>query len=236
MPAIHTPTAVTWVLNETVARMGTARLDLEVPAHGIAAAGPDAPDQLLGLDLRMSTGKPTALTDYWARGDDVVAVYKPADPRRLTATAMWRAVSGAHAAWELILSAQTALVESDASLAITCDVASGEIVVGREIAGTLRWSALAPSVPCPADATCALIRRDADAVLVAVHPTDARRIVVVEEAGRVQITCWLFSSVIEKGVLLRGRVVAAIGPAGDAPHWADDRVLAFAASPPLLTA
>jgi len=233
MPATHTP--VTWALDGTVARLGSARLDLESSATGIAVDSLRGTDHLLGIDLRAPVGMAAALADRWVRGDDIVAVYQPADPRRLEATAMWRSITGFRNAWELVLSAQTAVVESDPSLAVTCDVSAGEVIVGREIEGRLQWSPLGSSAPFPRDATCLAVCRSADAVLVAVHPADARRVVVVDEGVRLRIACWLFSAAIEKGVLLRGRVLAAIGPAGDDMRWADALVTAFAASPPPLT-
>lgn len=233
MPA--TQPSATWTLDGTLACQGQARLDLESASTGIAVTTLHSADHLLGVDLRASVGMAAALADRWARGNDVVAVYRPADPRRLEATAMWRSIPRFSDAWELVLSAQTAVVESDPSLAVTCDVSSGEVLVGRTIEGRVQWSPLASSAPFPKDATCLVVRRSADAVLVAVHPEDARRIVVVHESGRLHIACWLFSAAIEKGVLLRGRVVAAIGPVGNDMEWAEALVMAFAASPPPLT-
>jgi hypothetical protein len=72
-------------------------------------------------------------------------------------------------------------------------------------------------------------------VLVAVHPADVRRILVASAAGRVRVTCWLFTAAIEKGVLLKSRVLAAVGPAADTA-WADALVVDLAASPPPLSA
>jgi hypothetical protein len=247
MPAIPTTPSATWTLEGTVARQGSAHLDLNAPGSGITTGGTGGPDHLLGIDLRTPIDTAAALADHWLRGDDVVGVYKPVDPRRLEATAMWRSISGASATWELVLSAQTAIVESDASLAVTSDVTSGDMLVGRAIDERLAWSPITPSMPSSADASCPaaasslaaasclVVRRAADAVLVAVHPADSRRIVVALEAGRVRITCWLFSAAIEKGVLLRGRVLAAIGPAGNDMRWAEALVTAFSASPPPLT-
>ena len=76
---------------------------------------------------------------------------------------------------------------------------------------------------------------DAEAVLVAVHPADVRRILVTSDAGRIRVTCWLFTAAIEKGVLLRSRVLAAQGPAGETA-WADELVRGLATAPPPLSA
>ncbi|MFM8377790.1 MAG: hypothetical protein ACKOB1_00535, partial [Planctomycetia bacterium] len=67
-------------------------------------------------------------------------------------------------------------------------------------------------------------------------PDDRRRISWTERGGRASIVCWLFSSAVEKGVLLRSRVRAAIGPADGDTAWAEAIADAFAGSPPVLSA
>jgi len=207
---------------------GGARLDLDAPSRGLALANGDA---VLGVDLRVGC----AASDHWLRGDDLVAVYEPADARRLRATAMWRplAAAGACSAWELTLSAQTASWHSDPALAVTADVACRELLWSHGAADA-GWTAGAGGPA--AEATCVLLRRPEAATLVAVHPADARRLVVRRAAGRAAIACWLFSTALEKGVLLRGRVLAAVGPAAGDEAWAAGLLHAFAASPPPLTA
>jgi hypothetical protein len=88
------------------------------------------------------------------------------------------------------------------------------------------------------EATCVLMRRDGPSgtsVLVATHPGDARRMTVRRDGKRVVVECWLFSTALEKGVLLRSRVLAAVGPTADATRWAGNLAAKFAASPPMLT-
>lgn len=227
-------TVPVWSIVDRIATAATGgRLDLDDPARGIVLPAGDA---LLGVDLR----SPCRAGDHWVRGDDLIAIYEPADPRRLRATAMWRPlqvpVARACNAWELTLSAQTALVHSDSALAVTAEVADGDLRWSRD-ASRPSW---ASGAELPPDAAGILIRcrtaAPAPAVLFAAHPADARRLLVRRTAGRMAITCWLFSSAIEKGVLLRGRVLAAVGPGEDAEAWASALVTAFAASPPPLTA
>jgi hypothetical protein len=234
MRASQTARPTTWHLDGFVANDRSARLDLEAPAAGITVPSEPGRDHLLGLDLRVSSRLAVALVDHWLREEDVVAVYQPSDPRRLEATAMWRKLPSEQQAWELVLSAQTALVESDGSLAVTCDVASGEISVGRVVDGVLAWSSLAIGAACPENGTSLLVRRRNDAVLVAVHPSDVRRIVVSSNADRTHIACWLFAAAIEKGVLHRGRILAAIGPK-DSTAWADALINKLVEAPPPLT-
>lgn len=233
MPASQIAQAPGWRLERFVARDRSATLDLERPATGIVVPGPTGDDHLLALDVHARSVETVPLVDHWLRGDDVVAVYRPNDPRRLEATALWRRLPGERRAWELVLSAQTALVESDGSLAVTCDVASGAIRIGRMRDGQLQWHPFDGATAFPDDATNLLVDRVDDTVLVAVHPSDARRIVVSSKGGRAHVACWLFSAAIEKGVLHRGRVLAAIGPK-DSSGWASMLISELAESPPPL--
>ena len=229
-------THTAWSLADRVATTAAnGRLDLDASARGIVLG--DGHDRVLGVDLRT----PCAAGEHWLRGSDLIAIYEPADPRRLRATATWRqhpAAAPVAAAWELTLSAQTALVQSDALLAVTCDLGSSG--VRCRVGG--RWSDVAAGSVPPDDATCLLVRRPAAArspattALVAAHPADLRRLAVRWHDGRVEVACWLFTTAIEKGVLMRGRVLAAIGPTAGDEAWAELACAAFAAAPPPLTA
>ena len=214
----------------------SAAVDLNQPRQGITLAGESvsSTSTLLGLDLRSDC----RLTDYWVRGDDITAVYESADDRRLRTTAMWRLhpSEGATRAWELIASAQTSLLQSDSVLAVVSEIDATDVLWGTYSDGVMQWH---PD-PSP-DATCVLLGRgkaagsDSTSVLVAAHPGDARRLTVRRDGTRVVVECWLFSTALEKGVLLRSRVLAAVGPAADATRWAGDLAAKFAASPPMLT-
>jgi len=216
-----------------------AAIDLDQPLHGITLAGQGVspPSSLLGLDLRSDC----RLTDHWVRGSDVTAVYETAhesvNARHLRTTAMWRLhpSDGATRAWELIASAQTSLLQSDAVLAVVSEIEATDVLWGTCQNG-VHWH----NDPSP-KATCVLLGRggatdsDSTSVLVAAHPGDARRLTVRRDGTRVVVECWLFSTELEKGVLLRSRVLAAVGPTAAATQWAGDMASAFAASPPLLT-
>ena len=214
----------------------SAAVDLDQPRQGITLAGKAASSacSLLGLDLRSDC----RLTDHWLRGDDVTAVYETDDARHLRTTAMWRLhpSGGASRAWELIASAQTSLLQSDALLAVVSEIEATDVLWGTCEDGTVRWHAGESS-----DATCVLLGRSRatgsgdTSVLVAAHPGDARRMTVRRDGTRVVVECWLFSTELEKGVLLRSRVLAAVGRTADATRWAGDLAAKFAASPPMLT-
>ncbi|MFN5757040.1 MAG: hypothetical protein ACK48M_09665 [Planctomycetia bacterium] len=213
-----------WTLTDHVARaawhLRDASIDLDRPTDGIAVATPAAgADHLLGIDLRSAA----RLAERWARGADVTAVYETTDARRLRATAMWRLDSAAPALpreiaiWELVISAQTSRLETYSSLAVVSHVAATDLVA--------------------VGAGGVLARRgDGTSALILVHPDDLKKVSYEHRAGRGTISCWLFSSAVEKGVLLRSRVLAAIGPAEGDTRWAAAVAETFAASPPMLTA
>jgi len=209
-------------------------IDIDDAARGIvftSPAGSGRPDLLLGLDLRA----PCRAADHWGRGSDVVAVYEPQDARRLRATAMWRPFPTDDAvAWELVASAQTGLEQSDASLAVACDVAATDVLWALiDDDGGARWQ---PSPPQGDRSPVAVLaRRGSTSVLIAGAPADVRHVVARRTDGRMRVECWLFSTAAEKGVLFRGRVLAAIGPSTDDAAWAERLRARHAAAPPVLT-
>lgn len=229
--AMPEPSTAAWTLRGHVAtaRVAGARIDLAAPDVGLTMASDDGADELLGLDL---LGGPPAPADHWIRGTDLTGIYEPDDPRRLRATAMWRSTPDGSPAWELVVSAQTALLHADAALAVVSHVACAE--AAWLAAGEREWRPIRASGPLPEAAAAVLARRLRTAVLVAVHPQDPRRIVVDLAGSRARIACGIFPAVIEKGVILRSRVLATVGPARAADEWAAARSAAFAATPPFL--
>ena len=244
MPAA---TTASWTLTglRSLNRCGglEVSLDLARPAAGltISAEKPSrSVDHLLGLDLAADSPP----SDHWLRGPDITAVYEPADPRQLRATAMWRqhacdaTIAAPHplAAWELIASAQTSLLDSDPTVSVIADVAADEVRWLAAAAQSNDWSPLTPATTLPAQATAVLaLRSTGSAVLLAPHPDDEPRLVATWEQGRLRLVWRLFTRHLEKGVLLRSRVLAACGPAADTSWTA--RLLAdfHAAAPPLST-
>jgi hypothetical protein len=213
-------------------------IDLAVPQSGLAVVRPGAaePDRLLGVELDPAC----ACADAWCRGSDVTAMYETRDGGRLRATAMWRAqpawLDATVGAWcrEVIVSAQTALLESMPQISVSADVAGDSVVPVAYRAGRLEFSLTRDQEPHGF-----LVSGPGDlAVVFLVHPVDARGATARADAGRVHIAARLFPTAVEKGVLLRSRVIAAIGPARDATapgSWLPTLATAFATSPPVLT-
>ena len=227
-----------WTLDGHRARRDGVTVDLTRPRAGLALAATG--DSVLGLELRPEAADAVEPRDRWLRGDDLVAVYEPEDQRQLRATAMWRGLGGPSPVWEVVVSSQTSLLESDCRIAVVSDVGVGDVAWGRRSQGSdILWTVWEPGLDreashrCPEEAECLFVRRDRDAVLLAVHPADRRRIEIAVHGDRLEILCWLFSEASEKGVLFRSRVRAAIGPA-TRRDWAEQIVRALAAEPPPL--
>ena len=208
----------------------TARLDPALPLHGIGVEVAGLHDRLLGIDL--AAGATPPVVDRWCRGRDLTLVTEPADGRSLRATVTWRFLEQPPGidAWEAVVSAQTSLLDSDATLSVLSDVDAGEVVAGS---GRGDWRR-ATGGALPEGATAVIARRPATSVLIAVHPADLRRIDVALRDSVAHVECRLFASAIEKGVLLRSRVLAAIGPREHDDAWAARLLDAFVASPPPL--
>lgn len=212
-------------------------LDLDAPRAGleIRAAGATASDHLLGIDLDADC----RCVDAWCRGGDITAVYETLDDGRLRATAMWRAappwISGTSAGWcrELVLSAQTPVLETAPRIGVVADVAAASAAPLVCVAGRLA------EAPPGVEPQGFLVAGPGDhAILFLVHPLDARGATLTLSDERARIAARLFPSAVEKGVLLRSRVLAAGGPARaatDAGSWAAALAAAFAASEPVLT-
>ena len=168
------------------------------------------------------------------RGNDVTAVWEPGDDRGLRATGLWRShgADDGVVSWELVASATTRLLHADAALAVTSEVAAAELLSATWRSG-IRTSFLPGT---PTDHGLVLLRRgDGNSILVMLHPTDDQTVTVAVEHGRARVGCWLFSTGVEKGVLLRSRVIAAIGPTADDTAWGARLAARFATSPPVLS-
>jgi hypothetical protein len=248
-----------WTLFKHRATCGDSgvSLDLEAPRQGLAVPVDESQKaapahHLLGIDLRLAGQAPASSgpSEQWVRGSDCTAIYEPRDERALRATVMWRQwpapTTGQRlslAVWEVVVSAQTALLQSDPTLGVVSQIArAGEVVSGRWLSGGMAFSQAPTPVPASASASASaavaglLVRTGAGrSVLVLAHPAEEQRLEVVSAADTCRVTCALFSLPVEKGVLLRSRVLAAIGPVTGDTAWAAEVAASFAASPPVLS-
>ena len=233
--------AAAWSLVRLRASCGlgevASSLDLERPAAGIAVVLPGStePAGLLGVEVDADCG----CSDAWCRGADITAVYE-AHAGRMRAMATWRAsppwldVPKVPRIWcrEVVVSAQTALPCTAPHVAVVADAA------GRGVPLELTRGRLAVAPEDRPPHGFIVERPGVAAVLFLAHPDDPRDLACRADARRTRLSARLFPAQLEKGVLLRSRVVAAFGPpidVQDPAGWPAAVAAAFAASPPPLT-
>lgn len=233
-----------WQLSgtEAVDPLSRARISLASPASGLITGEGDAGGELQLLALELPAG--CEPRDMWARGNDLTAVFEPADDRGLRITAMWRVGSAdgrcpGVRSWQLILSAQTSRRSTPAELTVVFRF-PGPVAFGDWNRGHVDWQQGLANQP-----TCLRVRRDtsgttATSLVVAIHPDDAGVLQEIpDSSGLTQIRCRLFASDLEKGVLLRSRVLVALGSAEAADPtvsgWDEAVLQQFAASAPMLS-
>ena len=228
-----------WTLSSLMATAdGTGpTLNLADVAAGICVSG-----SVQALGLAMPAGQQPV--DLWARGPDLTAVYEPSDDRRLRVTAMWRLgdAGSEHGirSSELVLSAQTSLLSSDAELTVLATASGASaLAAGEWTAEGLAWQSAPSDTTRCLRLTLAGAAQAAACLQLAIHPDDAGVIEVDRDsAGTCRIRCRLFPSNVEKGVLLRSRVLMAVWPndtaSGGTESWTAELLQAFAGSEPIL--
>ena len=229
-----------WRLSGLMAtdEVSRARIDLAEPAMGVRVDDGGPGLKLLGLDVPEGC-RPT---EAWARRDDLTAIYEPGDDRRLRIAAMWRAGQADERfpdvrSWQLILSAQTSLLSSLAELSVE-STGVGSVTTGVWREDHVDWQAATGP-----EATCLRICNEAEpasCLVLAIHPDDAGRIEHGGgDNGSALLRCRLFPTALEKGVLLRSRVLVALGPAASrntqVDGWEQSVLRQFAGSEPILS-
>jgi len=204
-----------WHVERTAAKLGLPRLvatlDLERPERGLHALtveGNSLGDlQLLAVQLTpvlpatgQSIERPT-IVDSFARGDDMAVTYAERPQPAMQTQVYWRAhnASGAIAAVELLVSVQTGLLDSCPHLSTNSQLAATEVLPLEEVG--------APG------ATLFRLRGGRLSYAEVAHPTsdcvsEIRSMSPSQpEAG---ISHRLFQDRLEKGVILRARVLGVL--------------------------
>lgn len=218
-----------WQLEGHVAKLSAAGCEISVdiarPSSGLCwrqnSTLPVDAFHILCVELESHEAIEAASVDAFTRGRDLVATYAERPPRHVRAQVYWRSLSAEEfapdhsssisAAFDLILSVNTSVLDEDPQSIVRSSIASAaEIVnVGK-----------APG--------CFLARLGGAKLsyVEMVHPTDyeqSEAFLDDSASPRAQFSHRLFAQRLEKGVILRARVRAAL------VERRNDEVIALAA-------
>ena len=267
MPNAETKSAhhSTWQIEGHVVRLESDNLRVEVdvlnPASGLkilAAEGAIINDTtLFRVGLPHSTINP--VVDFFARGNDLVAIYSETAEHPFRAQIYWRIVplaitqgSGrsleratqSFAALELILSIQTNLLDADPTLTVETNLSAiqvSRLVDPQTECLTDLHVADSPAVLSPASGLGCFHFRLADSPLAyteTVFPADFHRSTLERSAADSNALCLshqLFARRLEKGVILRSRIRGFFTPSDADPGVIALAYQDFATSDPPLT-
>ena len=245
-----------WQLVGAQATLGferfAAHLDVANPATGLGQFSVDG----IQVDPRMrifavcppegGQSAPVRLRESYLRGRDLVATYWESDASRFRIEIYWRDVtdqySGALAAVELVLSLQTSLLDSQPRLTVS-SLLPAAAVWRSAVDGP--GSVAEQPLECPPDAVREFTAADGAGCfrfsihssgcdyVELVHPADfewssLRAARATEGPGTMLLTHRLFEQRLEKGVILRSRLLGLFLPSGTAGGLVADCYRKFA--------
>jgi hypothetical protein len=254
-------TNLNWQLSGTVASLESngcsIAIDLCKPGHGVRIVGEkhEAASALhiLGFAYDASHSFDLSRLDAYSRERDLVAVYEEAAPKHLRAQAYWRCLkpeeffpddaSRVVLAFDMILSVNTSRLEIDPQVAVRSTVGEGAELIGSRLPATENLAdpsaarnELIPAAAKPATNTVlARLPGGKLSYLEMVHPVDACESWTVTGTANTEINHLLFQRKLEKGVILKARVRAAIIDRQADEEVALNAYLRFAATEPPLT-
>ncbi len=248
--------SIAWRLEKHTARLKcdrfSATVDLTQPAEGmveVCAGGCRLGGcRLLAVAMpSFPVGDADSLIERYVRGAELVGAYKESADHPVRVDVLWRAVgpnAGGRfvAAVELVVSVRTHVLEGCAELAVQSDVPACDTLRLTD-ADAAKYRPSAPPLRMdPREGPGCLLFRLPDAELSyaeMVHPIDFREDELSSDpasAGPLRVRHRLFSTRLEKGVILRARVRGVFLPRQDDLRTAAACYRAFAAAePPLNT-
>ena len=221
-----------WSLHGNVAELSCGKLSGRVDAsrpnaglHEVAMEGALQATDLLRIYRSDYTDKiswPLPIAESYVRGNDFVAIYQATDDWPFSPQLYWRAnslsaVDGVLASASLLISVQTHLLDTMPQMAVTSLVPSEETLL-------VLISNVAPATTVAIDSTEAIASTEEDCCIVQRFQEQPLSYVEIMPAGDFHATRllsigktpafeWrLFSEFLEKGVIRRARVHAAILP------------------------
>ena len=214
-----------------------AEIDLARPQNGLALQVPGAPEcrgvAHSGRAIRRMPSRPKPHgCDAYVRGDDLVATYEETAPRRVRAQIYWRCLRARRfspefaehiaAAFDLIVSVNTSLLDSDPQSRVRQHVSSAEKLLGiagkrsrvaelstADLQGSPTAGNLHGFIVRPAAGKFSYVEIVHPAESAAAKPNGLPRLWKIDR-GTVEITQHLFQQRLEKGVILRGWIRAAL--------------------------
>jgi hypothetical protein len=256
-----------WQLDATTAQLiGSqigATIDLSQPARGLAVSISDiAPNQFalqtLGIEIGDKKTLSHARLDAYVRGPDLVATYDESPPAQLRTQGYWRIVAPAEfathdasavvAAFDLILSVNTSLLDNNPQSRVSSKIAAIETVfeLVADAAGKpafrevdlAKSSSTAGRIDRTLGTGCFVARIGTSefSFVQMVHPVDFGGAILDVNQQPLAISHQLFQQRLEKGVILRARVRAAVLRRRDDLSTAQAAYERFANAEPPLTA
>jgi hypothetical protein len=233
-----------WQLADSIATLESSdlhgRLDLKQPSGGLQLRSVEKASpfevEIFGVSQHAAQHVDIAKLDAYVRGRDLVALYDESLPDHLRTQIYWRALRASDlsascepnriaAAFDLILSVNTSLLDSDPQVTVRSEIPASDSIVQLKVD------------PAP-EASAVLVRLGSGKLsyVELVHPADAcRSWIKTADAARSQINHLLFQQRLEKGVILRARIRAALISSENDEQLAAQLYQHFAASEPPLT-
>lgn len=217
-----------WSLRGNVAELScgklSGRIDAARPNAGVHDVTLDGAQQTIDLlrvyrsDIRGEKSWPLPVAESYVRGNDLVASYQSTDDWPFSPQLYWRAyslrtVDGVLASASLLVSVQTHLLDTVPQIAVASRMPCEESLLVSLSGGAAR---IDPSKTIPStNGDCCVVSRFRDMPLsyLEIMPAgDFHATSQLAEGKRAAFEWRLFAEFLEKGVIRRARVHAAIVP------------------------
>jgi hypothetical protein len=222
----------TWSLHGNVADLScgklSGRIDALRPNAGLHDVAFDGARQMMSMlrayrsDSTHEKSWPLPVAESYVRGNDLVASYQATEEWPFSPQLYWRAnslraVNGVLASASLLVSVQTHLLDTIPQIVVMsqlpCDETLLVSVSGSSQPNAMRTDAL-QTIPSASEDCCVVSRlRDVPLSYVEIMPAgDFHAVSLLAEANEKAFEWRLFAEFLEKGVIRRARVHAAIVP------------------------
>lgn len=225
--AIHEQ--VTWSSRDDTAELIggllAGRIDTARPNAGLQCLALHHEKQPVGVlciyraDVANEKSWPLPVAESYVRGNDLIVSYQPSDDWPFSPQLYWRAnslaeVAGVLASMSLLVSVQTHLLDTAPQIAVTSALKCDELLlVSLDRRSEPVVHEIEPSKPITAAGDCCVVFRLREAPLsyIEIMPSGDFHDVRVRETPRGPALEWrLFAEFLEKGVIRRARLHAAV--------------------------